>query len=142
MSTHTAQAHIDAAPERVWELVGDPQRHPEWWPRVIDVRGEHFDAGAEYVIVVKGPGGADESSWLVEGREDLQEIRFRCLSTGTTARWLLTEARGGTFVDLELGMDPLTRGQRLFDLSLGRLYFSRWAQASVDALRDAARQGR
>jgi uncharacterized protein YndB with AHSA1/START domain len=30
----TQQTFIDAPVERVWELVGDPNRHPEWWPEM------------------------------------------------------------------------------------------------------------
>jgi uncharacterized protein YndB with AHSA1/START domain len=35
MSGWRRQAVIDAPIEVVWELVGDPNRHPEWFPRVI-----------------------------------------------------------------------------------------------------------
>jgi uncharacterized protein YndB with AHSA1/START domain len=33
----TQQVFIDAPIERVWELVGDPNRHPEWWPEMLEV---------------------------------------------------------------------------------------------------------
>jgi uncharacterized protein YndB with AHSA1/START domain len=46
MSVCRNQALINASPGRVWELVGDPRRHPEWWARVIEVRGERFDEGS------------------------------------------------------------------------------------------------
>jgi uncharacterized protein YndB with AHSA1/START domain len=42
-------ALIEAPIERVWELVGNPARHPEWWPRVVEVRGDRFQAGDVYV---------------------------------------------------------------------------------------------
>src|SRR5918996_3577150 len=39
MSAHRQHAHLDAPLETVWGLVGSPNRYPEWWPRVIEVRG-------------------------------------------------------------------------------------------------------
>ena len=51
MSVCRNQALIHASPEKVWDLVGDPQRHPEWWPRVIEVHGERFDEGDNYAQV-------------------------------------------------------------------------------------------
>ena len=38
----------------------------------------------------------------IDRLEDLREIRMRCTKTGTYAHWTLTEARGNTFVDVEL----------------------------------------
>ena len=38
------QALIEVPVETLWELVGDVRRHPEWWPRIIDVRDLGFAA--------------------------------------------------------------------------------------------------
>ncbi len=141
MSVSRQQALIDAPPERVWELVGDPRRHPEWWPRVIEVRGERFDEGSNYAQVTKDPTGRRETTTMrVERLEDLREIHMHCENTGTYARWLLTEAQGGTFVDVEFGMDPEGLGRRIFDTALGKLYFGRWLDQSLTALEGAAAQ--
>jgi hypothetical protein len=59
-----------------------------------------------------------------------------CLQTGTYSRWLLTEAQGNTFVDVEFGMDPIGFGNRIFDAALGRLYFRRWLDQSIAALEE------
>jgi hypothetical protein len=142
MSTYRQQAHLDVPIETVWELVGNPLRHPEWWPRVIEVRGERFDEGDQYAQVTRGPIGSEETRFLVERRSELREIQMRCLKTGTYAQWLLTEARGGTFVDLELGMDPSGVGPQVFDAIVGRLYFRRWGDQSVEALQLAAKERR
>src|SRR5919204_6970412 len=96
MSAYRRQAHIDAPLEVVWGLVGRPSRYPEWWPRVIEVRGERFEEGDEYVQVTD-TGGSTESSFLLERREDLREIRMSCQLTGMYAHWSLTPAQGGTF---------------------------------------------
>ena len=38
MSAYRQQALIDVPLATVWELVRDPNRHPEWWPRVVKVQ--------------------------------------------------------------------------------------------------------
>ena len=48
-----------------------------------------------------------ETTMAIEQLDDLREIHMRCTDTGTYARWLLTEAQGNTFVDVEFGMDPI-----------------------------------
>jgi uncharacterized protein YndB with AHSA1/START domain len=138
MSVCRSQALINAPPGKVWELVGDPRRHPEWWPRVIEVRGEQFDEGSNYAQVTKPPSGRMETTMTVESLEDLREIQLRCTQTGTYARWLLTEARGDTFVDVEFGMDPKGVGNRIFDATFGSLYFRRWLNQSLAALEEVA----
>jgi hypothetical protein len=74
----------------------------------------------------------------IEQLDDLREVHMRCLTTGTYAHWLLTEAQGETFVDVEFGMDPIGIGNRLFDSTFGSLYFRRWLEQSLDALEEAA----
>ena len=139
MSAHREHAHLDAPLEVVWGLVGTPSRYPEWWPRVIEVRGERFEEGDEYVQVTKDPvGTAAETNFLLDRRDDLHEIRMSCQLTGMYAHWQLTPAQGGTFVELEMGIQARRVGDRLFDLAAGRVYFRRWANQSLDGLRAAA----
>jgi hypothetical protein len=138
MSAVRRQALINAPPSQVGDLVGDPRRHPEWWPRVIEVRGEKFDEGSNYAQVTKDPTGKIETTMKVERLENLREINMRCTQTGTYSRWLLTEAQGDTFVDVEFGMDPAGARYRIFDVALGKLYFSRWLDKSLAALEQAA----
>jgi Polyketide cyclase / dehydrase and lipid transport len=138
MSVCRNQALIHAPPSRVWDLVGDPRRHPEWWPRVIEVRGERFDEGSNYAQVTRSPTGRVETTMAIESLEDLRQIDMRCMDTGTYARWLLTEAQGETFVDVEFGIDPTGVGDRVFDAAFGKLYFRRWLSQSLEALQEAA----
>jgi len=127
---------IEAPIESVWELVGDPRRHPEWFPRVIEVNGERFDEGEEYAQVTREPNGkAVRTDFLIERMDNLREIRFACQKTGMYAHWLLTDAQGDTFVDVEMGMQPKKVGQKVFDAVAGRRYFTRWLDQSLDALR-------
>ena len=141
MSAYRHQAHLDAPLQAVWDLVGTPDRYPEWWPRVIEVRGERFEEGDEWVQVTQGPGGRVETGFLLERRDDLRSIRMKCDLTGTYADWLLTPAQGGTFVELEMGMQPARVGDRLFDIALGRSFFRRWSKESLAALQEASHGG-
>ncbi len=130
---------IDAPVEQVWQLVGDPRRHPEWFPRVIEVNGERFDEGEEYAQVTREPSGkVVRTDFLIERMDNLREIRFACQKTGMYAHWLLTDAQGDTFVDVEMGMQPKHVGQKVFDAVAGRRYFTRWLDQSIDALRRIA----
>jgi hypothetical protein len=140
MSTHRQQALVDAPLEVVWDLVGSPSRYPEWWPRVIEVRGERFEEGDEYAQVTKNPIGTSESNFLLTRRDNLHEIRMSCQLTGMYATWLLTPAQGGTFVEVEMGMEARRLGDRIIDRAVGKSYFRRWTNESLDGLREAARR--
>ena len=105
---------------------------------MIEVRGEHFDEGSNYAQVTRAPTGRIETFMRVERLEDLREVHMRCTKTGTYSRWLLTEAQGNTFVDVEFGMDPIGLGYRIFDATVGRAYFRRWLEQSLAALEEVA----
>ena|SRR5436190_13349995 len=77
-----------------------------------------------------------ERVWELVGNP-VREIQMRCMTSGMYARWLLTSAQGGTFVELQMGMDPLNLSNRVFDFTAGRLYFRRWSSQSLQALRTA-----
>jgi uncharacterized protein YndB with AHSA1/START domain len=141
MSAHRRQSFMDAPLPVVWDLVGDPEQHPLWWPRVLEVSGRSFDEGSNYAQVTRNPLGAKfESQMHIDRLEDMREIEMSCNRTGTKARWLLTEAEGGTFVEVELGMLPRNAGARIFDSVFGRAYFRRWVDSSLDGLRAASEQ--
>ena len=135
MSSVKRQAVIDAPVESVWDLVGNPQRHPEWFPRVVEVNGQRFEEGERYAQVTRSHGNQVQSEFLIERLDDLHEIRFACQLSGMYADWRLTDAQGATFVDVEMGMEPKSTGDKMFDAVLGRLYFRRWLDQSIDALR-------
>jgi uncharacterized protein YndB with AHSA1/START domain len=138
MSKVHDQMLIHAPTEKIWELVGNPARHPEWWPRVVEVRGERYDPGDQYVQVTKEPLGSMRTVMEVESLEDLRAINLRCTTTGTFARWLLTEAQGDTFVDVEIGMDPVRTRDRILDKTVAKPYFRRWLAESLKGLEEAS----
>jgi hypothetical protein len=133
------EALIDAPLEAVWAYVGDPESYPEWWPRVIEVRGARFEEGTEYVQVSRTPLGRAETTFVIDRMEDLREIRMHCTKSGTFAHWQLTAAQGGTFVDVTFGIEPLGRGYRAFDATFARAFYRRWLLDSVEALGRALR---
>ena len=104
---------------------------------MIDVNGERFDEGDTYAQVTRTPMGRSTTLLQIEHLEDLREIHMRCTDTGMYSHWWATEARGSTFVEAEMGMDPHGVANRLFDVAVGRRYFNRWLQQSIDALRKA-----
>jgi hypothetical protein len=140
MSCCRLQAQVDVPPEALWELVGNVERHPEWWPRVINVHCEGLEEGCSYRQVFKSPIGVVETDVSLERLDGCHELTLRCLDTGTYAHWLMAEAQGGTFIDVEFGLDPKTAKTRVFDIVAGRRYFRRWLEESIDALRTAANE--
>jgi hypothetical protein len=109
---------------------------------VIEVRGERFEEGDEYAQVVKDPIGTSESNFLLERRDNLRQVRMSCQLTGMYADWVLTPAQGGTFVEVEMGIQPRRLTDRIFDRAFGKPYFRRWTSQSLDALREAALSAR
>jgi hypothetical protein len=106
----------------------------------VEVRGERFAPGSEYVQVTKSPMGQQETTMAVDRLEELRHIDMHCTDTGTFARWSLTEAQGDTFVDVEFGMEPTGASNRVFDGVFGKVYFRRWLSQSLDALQDVAKK--
>ena len=142
MSHCRQQGFIEAPAEVVWELTSDVERHPEWWPRVVEVECEGLEEGCTYRQVTQGPFGKEQLKLLIEGRDELRNLRIRCLNTGTFVRFEITEAQDGTFVDGEIGMDPEGLVHRVFDAVAGRRYFSSWLRSTLDGLRSAAARAR
>ncbi len=138
MSEARREAFIDAPIGVVWGLIRDIKRHPEWWPRVVEIGGDAFEHGSRYRQVTKMPVGRDETELEVEELENLEHLAIRCLDTGTYVSFLLTEAQGGTFVDSRMGMDPKGAGNKIFDALAGQRYFRNWLQKTVEALDTAA----
>ena len=124
---------VDAPVERVWELIGDVTKHPDWWPRVEDVQCDLLDVGCTYRQVTKRPDKTIQTTISIEELDDCQQLRLRCLDTGMFAHFLLTPAQGGTFVDVELGVEEEGLA-KLFAAA----FIRRWVAQSVQGLRRAA----
>jgi uncharacterized protein YndB with AHSA1/START domain len=142
MSAWRRQAVIDAPIDVVWDLVGDPGRHPEWFPRVIEVKDlTRVETDARFRQVTRSLGGKVETTLAIEDLEELRSISVRCLDTGTYVRFLLTDAQAGTFADIEIGIEPAALSMRVFDVTMGKRYCRRWTDEALDALQEAATEG-
>jgi uncharacterized protein YndB with AHSA1/START domain len=140
MSHCRQQTFIDAPPRVVWDLLSDVDRHPEWWAGFVEVECDGLEAGCEYRTVVKDPFGRDaEEQFRVEEMEDCEQLTIHCLDSGTTVRFVLTEAQGGTFVDGEAGMEaaPSTK-HRVWDAVAGKRWYRAWLAKSLDSLGELA----
>jgi uncharacterized protein YndB with AHSA1/START domain len=142
VSSARLQAFIEAPLPAVWDLIADVDRHPEWWPRVIEVHCEGLEEGCTYREVVKSPfGSEDDMEMRIDRLAENEELRIRCINTGTYCKIALTEAQSGTFVDGEAGMEPATLQTRVFDALAGKRYFRTWMRQTLDALDRVACSG-
>lgn len=139
MSDCRQQAWIDAPIEVVWHLIRDVNRHPEWWPRVVNVECEGLEVGCTYRQVTDTPFGYQELDVVVDRLDEMREMRIRCINTGTFVDLAVTDVRGGTFVDARFGMEPLTTRTRVFDAIAGKRFFRRWLEQSLDAMQVVAK---
>jgi hypothetical protein len=140
VSCYRRQGFIAAPLDVVWSLVGDPARYPEWASNVIEVTGvASLDEGTSFRQRTRTPLGSTTSEFVVDELDDLREIRLRCLASGYYSRWTLTEARGDTFADVEIGMEPTHLHHRGFDALVGRRWYRRIADDSLAQLADVAR---
>ncbi len=132
------QTMIDAPLADVWELVGDPRRYPEWvGEEVVEVTGlPVVEKGATFEHLGRGPFGAQQrTTFEIAELEELHHIRMRCTRSGWYSSWRLTEAGGGTFADLEIGMDPTALGYRAVDAMAGKRWYRRMAHRSLDGIK-------
>ena len=119
----------------------DVNRHPDWWPKVVEVECEGLEEGCTYRQVTQTPFGYQELDVVVDRLEELRELRIRCVNTGTFVDLALTPAGTGTFIDARFGMEPLTARTRIFDAVAGKRYFRRWLEQSLDAMQRVAQRG-
>ncbi len=137
MSEVHQQALIEAPVEEVWTLVGDPRRYPEWWPAVIEVDGERFEEGSEYVQVTQGELGRDlRTTFVIDRMREMREVRMHCTLSGTFAHWRMTDAQGDTFLEVTFGMEPTKLRWSIYDKVAGRRLSRRWLAASLASLRE------
>jgi uncharacterized protein YndB with AHSA1/START domain len=136
VSSWRQQALIPAPVERVWELVGNPNRYPEWAADVVQVTGlPSVVPKATYRQVTKSPVGSRDTTFVVDAVAELREIRLRCVDRGYYARWLLTPARGQTFAEVEIGMEPTSFGGRAVDRAIGKRWYRGVAAQYLDGVR-------
>lgn len=100
--------HIDAPPERVFELISDARRFPEWGTNVIevkDVSGPQDRVGASYTAVMRFAGRRMEGRWEITRVEKPSYVEQKGTALGggdATAINRLEPAGGGTDITFEL----------------------------------------
>ncbi len=143
MSSWRQQALIEAPLEDVWKLIGNPNRYPEWAAEVLEITGlASVDEGQTFQQVTKTPISKDQTTFEIEELDELHEIKLRCQTSGFYSRWLLTEARENTFLDVEIGMDPATVPYRVMNATVGKRWYRRLVENSLDGLRNVVERSR
>jgi hypothetical protein len=132
------QVFIDAHPETIWELVGDPNRHPDWWPDVLEVECADLREGCRYRGVTKGFLRPTEHDLVIERLDTCQEVCISCVGTGVTTRFVLTGAQGGTFVEGHFGIEPNSIGSKVVSAVAGRRLMRSWLERSLENLKHVA----
>lgn len=139
MASVKRQALIEAPVEDVWNVLCDPTRFPEWNRHTVEVTGmpTKIEKGSTFDETSRGPLGIKgTTTFKVEELNDLRDIKLRCQKSGYYSHWFLTEARGDTFVDVELGVEPLGGAQaRVLGAMHHRGYLRRTAEQTLDGLR-------
>ncbi len=87
-----------------------------------------FEVGDVYTQIV-GVAGRPEYRRIIDRRDELKELKWSCPTTGGFQRWLLTDAQGGTFV--EMGIEAPTFRYGVFDKTVGRWFIQRWAEQAI-----------
>jgi hypothetical protein len=137
VSSYREQALIEAPVDVVWAQVGDPNRYPEWAGEIVEVEGlETVEAGARYEQEGKTPfGGTRKTEFVVDAFEEMREISVRCTVSGWYLHWLLTGAGNDTFTEVQVGMDPTHVGYKAMDAAIGKRWYRRTAETTLEQLR-------
>ena len=144
MSSWKQQALIQAPVTEVWEILCDPARSPDWDPDVLAVTGApiRIEKGSTFDITGRRPLGMKATTtFKVEELEDLHELKMKCQVSGYYAHWLLTQAQGGTFTEVELGIEPIesqSLGGRVGAALHTKSYLRTQVEKLLDGLRRAA----
>jgi uncharacterized protein YndB with AHSA1/START domain len=141
--TWKQQTIVEAPVQSVWALLADPARYPEWNPESIEVTGvpTKIERGSTFTNTTSGPLGKATTVFEVEELEDMHEIKLRCQTSGYYSHWILTEARGNTFADVEMGIEPPRLAANFFRLSHNKSYLRRITDETLDNLRAALKRG-
>ena len=146
MPTVKRMRTVGAAPQRIWDLVADPERLPEWWPNVQRVEDASRAAWTTVLRTTKGRSiRADytlvdrERPYRLAWRQELDESPFERILTESVTELELEPAPDGTLVRLTARLR--LRGLHRF----GGLQVSRAARRQLDEALDglqAAAAGR
>ena len=137
MGSYRQQTLIQAPVEAVWAQVGDPNTYPQWAGEIVEVEGlDDVKQGAHYQQAEKVPlGGTRKTEFVVDAYEEMREISVRCTVSGWYLHWLVTGAGKDTFAEFEVGMNPTKPGYRAVDTVIGKRWYRRTAEQTLEQLR-------
>ena len=146
MACWKQQALIQAPLQAVWDLLTDPARFPEWSLEPVEVTGvpTQIEKGSDFRVTARGPlRMKGTTTFRVEELDDMREIKVRCQTSGFYSHWLLTDAQGGTFADVEYGVDPegVSRQALVWGPLHTKRYLRRAAENTLDGLQRALASG-
>ena len=107
MPTVARRRSLAAPPDRVWDVVSDPSRLPEWWPNVARV--EDATPHAWTTVMVSGRGKQVRADWTrceyeeqrrLAWRQELEESPFERILSESVTELELEPAPEGTLVRL------------------------------------------
>jgi carbon monoxide dehydrogenase subunit G len=141
MSAWKQQAMLNAPVDQVWELLADPARYPEWSGDTLAVTGSptRIEKGSTFDITGRGPLKLKATTTFeVVELDEMHELKLRCQTSGYYSHWVLTEAAGGTFADVEFGVDPQPGPQaRVAGALHTKRYLHRLVDQTLDGIRGA-----
>jgi hypothetical protein len=144
MAAWKQQALIEAPVSEVWDMLSNPSQASEWAKDVIKVTGVPvaIEKGSTFQVTARGPLGLKATTpFKVEELEDMRELKMQCQVTGFYSHWLLTDAQGSTFTELELGVEPIEARHGIQARAAGALhtksYLRRATEKTLDGLRRA-----
>jgi uncharacterized protein YndB with AHSA1/START domain len=138
MASLKQQALIEAPVEDVWGLLSDLSRFPDWSAPTIEVTGlpTRVEKGSTFRQTSRGPlGMKNTTTFEVEALDDLREIKLRCQTSGYYSHWVLAEARGDTFAEVEYGVEAHGLQQRAIGATITKGALRRYMTDSLDGVR-------
>jgi uncharacterized protein YndB with AHSA1/START domain len=142
MASWRQQGLIEAPVSQVWDMLCDPGRAPEWAQDVIEVTGGpvKIQKGSTYLVTARGPLGLKGTTpFKVEELDDMRELKMQCQVTGFYSHWLLTDAQGGTFAEVEMGVEEIEAKRGIQGRVIGALHTKNFLRRAVDNVLDNLR---
>jgi Polyketide cyclase / dehydrase and lipid transport len=144
MSSWRQQTQVDAPIAEIWDLICDPDRAPEWAEGVLAITGGPArieTQGSTYDVTARGPLGLKATTpFKVTEFEEMREVKMQCQVTGFYTHWMLTEAQGGTFTELELGVEELPQKRSLRGRTMTALHTKTFLRHAVEKTFDGLRR--
>jgi hypothetical protein len=137
MPSWREQFLIEAPPEPIWQLLGDPRRYPEWagFESVRLTGMPTVQAGTEFEQTTRLGPTRVKTVFRIDELDELRKLRMHCTRSGWYSHWLLTPAQDATFIEVEFGIEPVALPYRAIYGALGTRHFRETARTWVDGLR-------